>query len=106
MRARFGVVALALGVAACAGSKGPAYVPESAGSAGSNDPAYVLAATYVVPVGDPIAKQFNGVSGLAPLRDGREMLAILDDKERSRVYRIAMEWTASGLHVTPLGTIP
>jgi hypothetical protein len=101
MRVRFGVVALALGVAACAGSKDPAYRSRPGSGSG-----YTLAATYVLPAGEPIAKQFNGVSGLAPLRDGHEMLAILDDREQSRVYRIAMDWTAAGLNVTPLAAIP
>ena len=105
-----GCVACA-GSAGSAGSKDPAYVP--AGSSASakatadkKDPAYVLAATYIVPAGAPGTAQFNGISALAPLRDGHEMLALPDDRQSSRVFRISLERTPSGLTVKPVAAIP
>ena len=85
------------GCAGTAGSKDPAYV---------RGPAYTLAGSYIFPSSDPLAAQFNGVSGLAPLRDGHEMLAVLDDRQASRVFRIAVDWTAAGFRVRPLAAIP
>jgi hypothetical protein len=110
------VVTLAAGCAS-AGSKDPAYGRPDAGSAASaeataprKDPAYdfVLAASYVAPAPAADAKgpQFSGISGLAPLRDGREMLAVADDRDDSRVYRITVDWGDGRLQVSPTGVIP
>ena len=80
--------------------------PQPSATAGS-DMVFELAASFIVPSPPIEAKgpQFNGISALAPLRDGREMLALSDDREDSRVYRIGFEWTTTGTRVKPLQTI-
>lgn len=91
-----------------AGSKDPAYGGAvGAGDAGAKDPAYVLAATHILTPPPPgaMGPQFTGISGLAALREGAEMLAVSDDREDSRVFRIGIEWTTAGVQVKPLGTI-
>ena len=107
VRLRFTLAAVALAMAGCAGPAGSAGSSASAkATADKKDPAYRLAATYVVPAGGALATQFNGISSLAALRDGREMLALTDDRDESRVHRIAVEWSGSRLDIRPLATIP
>ena len=112
MRLRIAVVSLALSACATAGSKDPAYI--GGGSlpvAGSMDPAdkgpYALAGSYIFPTASTDAKglHFGGLSGLAPLGDGAEMLAVSDEREDSRVYKVAIEWTPSGARVVQTGSI-
>lgn len=102
MRLRVAVVSLALSACATAGSKDPAYP-----ATGSKDPAYVLAGSYIFPTPSTDAKglHFGGLSGLAPLGDGAEMLAVSDEREDSRVYKLAIEWTPSGARVVETGSI-
>ena len=80
--------------------------PQPAATPGS-DLVFELAASHIVPSPSIEAKgpQFNGISALAPLREGHEMLALSDDREDSRVYRIGFEWTTTGTQVKPLQTI-
>lgn len=102
MRLRVAIVSLALSACATTGSNDPAYP-----SAESKEPPYVLAGSYIVPSPSLDAKglHFGGLSGLAPLGDGAEMLAVSDEREDSRVYKIALEWTPSGARVVETGAI-
>jgi 3-phytase len=105
MRAPFLVLALLM--AGCAGTAGPTSDPSRSVSQARNDQAFTLAASYVVPrTGDQFPSGFNGISSLVPIRDGHEMLALPDDRESSRVYRIGVDWTAAGLAVKVVETIP
>lgn len=112
MRLRVAIVSLALSACATTGSNDPAYPSAESKepgspSAGSKDPAYVLAGSYIVPSPSLDAKglHFGGLSGLAPLGEGAEMLAVSDEREDSRVYKIALEWTPSGARVVETGAI-
>ena len=80
--------------------------PTPAATAGSAL-VFELAASHIVPSppADAKGRQFNGISALAALREGHEMLALSDDREDSRVYRIGFEWTTAGTQVKPLQTI-
>ena len=102
--------AAALLTAGCAGTAGRAGAAGPSASAKATadrkDPAYRLAGTYIVPAGGQLASQFNGISSIAPLREGREMLALSDEREASRVHRIAVDWSSSGLDIRLLATIP
>ena len=101
---RWSAFVLALLTAGCAGSTSGSS--RSVGPAG-NDQAFTLAASYIVPVpSDQFPPAFNGISAIVPLRDGHEMLALPDDRQASRVYRIGVDWSAAGLAVKLLGAIP
>ncbi len=93
-------LACALAIAAACAHPPPA-------ATASSPLVFELAAIHIVPSPPIEAKgpQFNGISALAPLREGHEMLALSDDREDSRVYRIGFEWTTTGTHVKPLQTI-
>ena len=104
MRARIALLAIAGVTVGCAGA---AKNPVSASAtAGNGLPPYRLAATYIVPPGGALASEFNGISGIAPLRDGHEMLAITDDRDVSRVHRIAVDRASSRLAIRLLATVP
>lgn len=65
-----------------------------------------LAGDYVVPrpaAGLPV--KLGGISGLAAIREGRELLGVSDDRENSRVYRFRVSGSASDLRVDPVGVI-
>jgi hypothetical protein len=49
--------------------------------------------------------RLGGISGLAALRDGAELLGVSDDRENSRVYRFRVTGGASDLHVDPVGVV-
>lgn len=93
-------LACALAIAAACAHPPPA-------ATASSPLVFELAAFHIVPSPPREAKgpQFNGISALAPLREGHEMLALSDDREDSRVYRIGFEWTTTGTYVKPLQTI-
>jgi hypothetical protein len=61
---------------------------------------YVMPAATVAPV-----PRFGGISGLASLAGGRELLGIADDRERSRMYRFRVEGTPPHLTITTTATI-
>ena len=100
------LLVLAVLMAGCAGSTGRPSDPSRGASQARTDQPFTLAASYIVPSSSGLfPTPFNGISGLAALRDGHEMLALTDAREASRVYRIGVAWTAAGLAVKPLETI-
>jgi len=61
-----------------------------------------FAAEYIVRQGpSPSQPTLGGISGLASLHDGRELLGISDDRENSRVYRFRVEGTPPDVRVEP-----
>lgn len=90
--------AMALAVSACH-TAGPATGP-------GLPVALQFLAEYVVP-GGPAAStpKFGGISGLASLAGGRELLGIADDRENSRVYRFKVEGEPPNLRLVPTATI-
>jgi 3-phytase len=50
--------------------------------------------------------RFGAISGIATLPGGCELLAISDDEDDSRMYRLRVSDTAKGLRVTPVRRIP
>jgi hypothetical protein len=64
-------------------------------------------AEYVVPGAPPGSTlKFGGISGLASLNGGRELLGIADDRENSRVYRFRVEGEPPHVRMVPTGAIP
>ena len=101
MRLSPAALAAALLTAACAA--GPA--PELPAATER----YTLAAEFLIPTGTAFsaagALPFGGISGLAVIPDTQELLAISDDRDNSRVYRL--KWTTSpSFSITPTGSIP
>ncbi|CAN5865536.1 hypothetical protein BH18ACI5_BH18ACI5_00980 [soil metagenome] len=65
-----------------------------------------LVSEYVVPQGpESSALRFGGISGLASLNDGRDLLGITDDRENSRVYRFEVVAEPPQLRIVPTATI-
>jgi hypothetical protein len=85
---------------ACARSRAGSFDPESPGT-------FSLAAEFVIPKVPPQLSQarLGGLSGLVALREGREFLAISDDHDNSRVFRLRVTGDAPRLAVEAVGTI-
>jgi len=67
---------------------------------------FTLSAEYIVPRPTVTPSiRFGGISGLAPLGDGHEMLAVSDDRENSRVYRLRISHEGARLRVEAVGVI-
>ena len=68
-----------------------------------------LAGEFLIPAGTRIEalgpERFGGISGLAPLPGGRELLGISDD-DHARIYRLEVSETSEGLRVTPVEAVP
>ncbi len=65
-----------------------------------------LAAERILPpTPDPTGLRFGGLSGMVSLRDGRELLAISDDSDNSRVFRLRVTDTPAW-NVERVATIP
>lgn len=100
---RVSVAALAALLSASCASGLPPERPVSTES-------YSLAGEYIVPNDAAFPglgpHRFGGISGLAPVRGKRELLAISDDHDNSRVLRL--EWRRDGpqFTVTATGSIP
>ncbi|MEO5897127.1 MAG: esterase-like activity of phytase family protein, partial [Vicinamibacterales bacterium] len=63
-------------------------------------------AEYVVPrEPESSALRFGGISGLASLNGGRQLLGIADDRENSRVYRFDVVGEPPQLRIVPTATI-
>lgn len=100
---RLSAAAIAVLVAGgCAGGPAPELPPAAE--------TFSLAAEYMIPTGTafPAASphRFGGISGLAPVRGKPELLAISDDQENSRVFRLELSGQLPALTVTPTGSIP
>jgi len=74
-------------------------------------PVFTLAGEFVIPKDTrPQPRvRFGGLSGLVALRGGRELLAICDDRENSRVFRLrltgdAPRWTVEAIDSIALGS--
>jgi hypothetical protein len=94
------LVVVALDLSAC---HAPAAV---VGPAARVEPLRFLS-EYVVPHGpDGSTLKFGGISGLASLNGGRELLGVADDREQSRVYRFRVEGEPPRLRIVPTATIP
>ena len=69
-----------------------------------------LVAEYVIPTSTtfPAASphRFGGISGLAAVRGKPELLAISDDHDNSRIFRLQWSGQPPTLSVTPTGSIP
>lgn len=69
-----------------------------------------LVAEYVIPTSTtfPAASphRFGGISGLAAVRGRSELLAISDDQDNSRIFRLQWSGQPPTLSVTPTGSIP
>jgi hypothetical protein len=87
--------------AACAGRTTPTPVADSAAASWSLAAEVVLRAPGA---SDVAAHRLGGLSGIVPLRDGRELLAIADDHEKSRVVRLRVTHTPRW-NIEPAGTI-
>jgi hypothetical protein len=63
--------------------------------------ALTLAGQYVVPSNPAAAPQLRigGLSGLASLGDGRELLAVADDRDYPRVFRMAVSAAGGAFRV-------
>ncbi|HJR59263.1 MAG TPA: esterase-like activity of phytase family protein [Vicinamibacterales bacterium] len=103
MRVRFGLLPL-IATAALASGCAPARVGELPAA----PDVFSLAGEFVVPKGSrPLPRgPFGGLSGLAPLRDGRELLAICDDRENHRVFRLRLTGESPRFTVETVGSIP
>jgi 3-phytase len=88
----------------------------SAGCATAPDPrtpqpaeSFSLAAEYIVPEGTTFPAlgklSFGGISGLAPVRGRRELLAISDDRVDSRILRLEWSGEGSSFAVNAIGAI-
>ena len=67
-----------------------------------------LAAEFIAPKPPATAsglERFGGLSGLAAVND-TELLAISDDRENSRVYRLRVNWNADRFSISTAGVIP
>ena len=95
--ARVGVLSFAL--AACRAA-GPRLDPEAPSAPLRFAGEYIVPAAAVPPV-----PRFGGISGLAPLDGGRELLGIADDRENSRFYRFRVDGTPPRLTVATTATI-
>lgn len=71
---------------------------------------FSLAGEFLIPAGTPFAavapSTFGGISGLATLPGGCELLAISDDGDESRMYRMRLTHTDGKLQVRPMRYIP
>jgi hypothetical protein len=70
--------------------------------------AWALTAQYVVPrPAAPEAAQmrFGGLSGLASLRDGRELLAVADDRDYPRVFDLRVDDMSDRFRIRTAGVI-
>lgn len=69
-------------------------------------PGFRLAGEFLIPPATSFASitppRFGAISGLATLPGGCEVLAISDDDQESRFYRLRVSTTAAGLRVTPV----
>jgi 3-phytase len=69
-----------------------------------------LAGEFLIPSGTRLdslgPSRFGGISGIATLPGGCELLAISDDDEDARMYRLRVRQDAKGLRVTPEQRIP
>lgn len=74
------------------------------------EPGLRLAGEFLIPSGtrfDALGpSRFGALSGATPLPGGCELLAISDDDEDSRMYRLRVREDAKGLRVTPVQRIP
>lgn len=88
-----------------AGSSLPRLAAQSA-----EESALRLAGEFLIPAGtrfDAVGpSRFGAISGLATLPGGCELLAISDDDDNSRLYRLRVSETAKGLQVIPVQQIP
>lgn len=65
-----------------------------------------LVAEYIVPrPAVPETVEFGGISGLAAIRDGRELLAVADDRDNSRVYRLRVVGEPPHVRIEPSAVI-
>jgi hypothetical protein len=69
-----------------------------------------LAGEFLIPAGtkfDAVApSRVGGISGIATVAGGCELLAISDDDRDSRIYRLTVSRTAGGIRVVPVTYIP
>jgi hypothetical protein len=69
-----------------------------------------LAGEFLIPAGTRFdaagPSRFGGISGLATLPGGCDLLGISDDDDNSRLYRLRVRETAKGLQVVPVQHIP
>lgn len=70
---------------------------------------YALAGEHVIPTDTafPAAGryQFGGISGLALVRGKQELLAISDDQDDSRIFRLRWSGEPGSFSITPTGTL-
>ena len=85
--------AAATALSACGPTSTPSSVP-------SGD-ALTLAGQFVVPANPTAAPQLRvgGLSGLASIGNGRELLALADDRDNPRVFRMAVSADANAFRV-------
>jgi hypothetical protein len=87
-----------------------AFILLLAGAAVAQDAGLRLAGEFLIPSGTRIdafgPSRFGGISGMATLPGGCELLAISDDDEDARIYRLRVSQDAKGLRVTPEQRIP
>jgi len=93
------VAVVAAGLAACRTS-GPHLDPISASAPLRFAGEYIMAPAALAPV-----PRFGGISGLASREGGRELLAIADDRDNSRMYRFRVEGTPPNLTIELTATI-
>ena len=74
------------------------------------EPGLRLAGEFLIPPKTAFPEiggsRFGAISGIATLPGGCELLAISDDDQDSRVYRMRVSGTGTALQVRPTGTIP
>jgi hypothetical protein len=94
------LVALTM-TAACAPL--PATVSTPSTTSFALDAEFIIAASAADPSRG--ATRFGGISGIVALQDGRELLAVSDERENSRVYRLRISGAAPAMKVERVGVI-